>query len=397
MVALEPSVVPPGEAEALAAAAGAEAFGSPVGMRRINRAAWERLAQDRGGMIMSPPAVASPHGALPGPSPLGMSPLGMPGATPHSAAPAPAPAADAAGPNDKSRLGKRTAAQRLEDETAMPPPEAKRAKTGDGPDAADRGVSRAENESETREAMALAERDAAAALAQGVSDLFKHGGEASGTVPLRNVLFAKSLKRSNGFLSAVEKLDASSPEALIAAAERVATAIRETQAVSNVDVFDDLMGRLEALNASASHAAAVAINVEFGNGKALQRGDRETAGVSPVAAAPEDAVTLLAVGVLCARVFRGGYRSGRGVPTRMAHALLSVKKLSGSERFGLVGAAVIDASLNELGFDGGGPDANQKPEPKPKPKPGARRRRRRAGAVARTFEHLRPESLEGFP
>ena len=49
MVALEPSVVPPGEAEALAAAAGAEAFGSPVGMRRINRAAWERLAQDRGG------------------------------------------------------------------------------------------------------------------------------------------------------------------------------------------------------------------------------------------------------------------------------------------------------------------------------------------------------------
>ena len=90
MVALEPSVVPPGEAEALAAAAGAEAFGSPVGMRRINRAAWERLAQDRGGMIMSPPGlVASPHGALPGPSPLGMSPLGMPGATPHSAAPAP--------------------------------------------------------------------------------------------------------------------------------------------------------------------------------------------------------------------------------------------------------------------------------------------------------------------
>ena len=283
MVALEPSVVPPGEAEALAAAAGAEAFGSPVGMRRINRAAWERLAQDRGGMIMSPPGlVASPHGALPGPSPLGMSPLGMPGATPHSAAPAPAPAWDAAGPNDKSRLGKRTAAQRLEDETAMPPPEAKRAKTGDGPDAADRGVSRAENESETREAMALAERDAAAALAQGVSDLFKHGGEASGTVPLRNVLFAKSLKRSNGFLSAVEKLDASSPEALIATAERVATAIRETQAISNVDVFDDLMGRLEALNASASHAAAVAINVEFGNGKALQRGDRETAGVSPV-------------------------------------------------------------------------------------------------------------------
>ena len=65
--------------------------------------------------------------------------------------------------------------------------------------------------SETREAMALAERDAAAALAQGVSDLFNTGGEASGTVPLRNVLFAKSLKRSNGFLSAVEKLDASSP------------------------------------------------------------------------------------------------------------------------------------------------------------------------------------------
>jgi hypothetical protein len=144
MVALEPSVAPHGDAEALAAnAAGAEAFGSPVGMRRINRAAWERLTQERGGMIMSPPGlVAPPHGVYTtGPSPLGMSPLGMPGTagmTPSSAA-----FFDAAGPNDnsKSRLGKRTAAQRLEDETAMPPPEAKRAKTGDAPrDAADGGV-----------------------------------------------------------------------------------------------------------------------------------------------------------------------------------------------------------------------------------------------------------------
>ena len=181
-------------------------------------------------MIMSPPGlVAPPHGVYTtGPSPLGMSPLGMPGTagmTPSSAA-----FFDAAGPNDnsKSRLGKRTAAQRLEDETAMPPPEAKRAKTGDAPrDAADGGVDekKPETDSETREALALAEQSfAAAALAQGVSDLFKHGGEASGTVPLRNVLFAKSLKRSNGFLSAVEKLDSSSAEALMKTAERVAAA-----------------------------------------------------------------------------------------------------------------------------------------------------------------------------
>ena len=101
VVALDPSVAPPGEAEALAAtAAGGETFGSPGGMRRINRAAWERLAQERGGMIMSPPGlVAPPHFVGPGPSPLGMSPLGMPGmpgALPPSRAPALTPAWGAA-------------------------------------------------------------------------------------------------------------------------------------------------------------------------------------------------------------------------------------------------------------------------------------------------------------
>ena len=206
---------------------------------------------------MSPPGlVASPHGALPGPSPLGMSPLGMPGATPHSAAPAPAPAwgtppartTSRVSGNAPPRRGWRTRQPCLLPRRSAP----RRAMDRTRRIAASRGL-----RTNRKRARLWLWPSATAAARAGVSDLFKHGGEASGTVPLRNVLFANSLKRSNGFLSAVEKLDASSPEALIAAAERVAAAIRETQAVSNVDVFDDLMGRLEALNASASHSAAV--------------------------------------------------------------------------------------------------------------------------------------------
>ena len=216
-----------------------------------------------------------------------------------------------------SRLGKRTAAQRLEDEEAMPPPDAKRARAdrsenvdapADEPETSEHRR-RAEAEATSARAAEAAEK-AEETLRVGVADLFKHGGEATGGVPLRNVLFAKSLLKRNGFISAVEKLDTQSLDALLPTVERIVAQVREVQEESAVDVFDDLLRRLEALNAAAAHSAAVTTAAAAGGrGRA-----NAAAGFSPGVAAPEDVVNLLAVGVLCARVQKGDTNRGEAFP-----------------------------------------------------------------------------------
>ena len=188
-----------------------------------------------------------------------------------------------------------------------------------------------------------AEARASEALRSGVAELFKHGGEAEGAVPLRKVLFAKALTSQNGFISAVEALDLGSLDALARTVERCVASVRETQKEAAVDVFDDLLGRLEALNASASHSAALASDVASG-------GRGRGAGFSPGVAAPEDVVHLVAFGALCARVFKGGYKARRSLPTRVAHALIAARE-DAPERLGVVGRAVVEASLDELGYD----------------------------------------------
>jgi hypothetical protein len=74
------------------------------------------------------------------------------------------------------------------------------------------------------------------------------------------------------------------------------------------------------------------------------------AGFSPGVAAPEDVVHLVAFGALCARVFKGGYKARRSLPTRVAHALIAARE-DAPERLGVVGRAVVEASLDELGYD----------------------------------------------
>ena len=221
-----------------------------------------------------------------------------------------------------SRLGKRTAAQRLEDEEAMPPPDAKRTKhdrsenvdaLADEPETSEHRR-RAEAEATSARAAEAAEK-AEETLRDGVANLFKHGGEATGGVPLRNVLFAKSLLKRNGFISAVEKLDTQSLDALLPTVERIVAQVREVQEESAVDVFDDLLGRLEALNAAAAHSAAVTTAAAAGGrGRA-----NAAAGFSPGVAAPEDVVNLLAVGVLCARRAKGGVQI-QAEPSHARHA-----------------------------------------------------------------------------
>jgi len=392
-----------------------ERFGSPIGMRRLNRVAWERLAFDRGGYGgASPPGLIAPH--LIGTPHVGhgASPLGGISGMFH-------PSRDDTNTNNPgaSRLGKRSAAQRREeDEDAAPPPgpavlygqtvtgtvsdaDAKRLK-GDG--SVDAGDAAATTVTDDEVSAAAASVAAARLLAEGVSDLFKHGGESSGTVPLRNVMFAKSLKSSNGFLGSVEALDVNGElVSLLPSATFVVNEIRKTQTESGSNEFDDLLRRLRGLNASASQATGEA------SLKGSSAGSINREGV----AAPEDVVNLLAVGVLCARVFRGGYKvrtarfpnpptpclpilvpegtitsaltvysytykteagdclsihrdtqdvdhfscnpskSRRGVPTRVTHALLSVSKTARPEQFGVVGRAVIEMCLTELGYDGG--------------------------------------------
>ena len=141
----------------------------------------------------------------------------------------------------------------------------------------------------------------------------------------------------------VEALDLGSLDALARTVERCVASVRETQKEAAVDVFDDLLGRLEALNASASHSAALASDVASG-------GRGRGAGFSPGVAAPEDVVHLVAFGALCARVFKGGYKARRSLPTRVAHALIAARE-DAPERLGVVGRAVVEASLDELGYD----------------------------------------------
>ena len=83
---------------------------------------------------------------------------------------------------------------------------------------------------------AAKEKDAASAaatfsakLAEGVKDLFLHGGEALGSPPIRNVTFAKNLKITNSFISAVEKLDTQSLSTLMRSVKPVVDGVKEAQ------------------------------------------------------------------------------------------------------------------------------------------------------------------------
>jgi hypothetical protein len=228
----------------------------------------------------------------------------------------------------------------LEDEEAMPPPGGQRPRKADNADAGTAAAAaaaaaagreeehrRAHNEA-VAAAVVAAEAESAAALAAGVTALFRHGGEESGTVPLRNVVFAKNLLMRNGFISAVEKLDTQSLDALLPTVTRVVEQVRLVQVENSFDMFDDLLRRLEALNASSAHAAAAAAGGATsssqgnGGGSGDSSGDA-AAGSAPCVAAPDDLVDLLAVGVLCARVCKGGYKSRRSLPTRVTHALIA--------------------------------------------------------------------------
>jgi hypothetical protein len=193
---------------------------------------------------------------------------------------------------------------------------------------------------EREERAVAAEADAAAALTDGVTALFRHGGEEQGGVPLRNVYFAKNLLTRNGFMSAVEQLDTQSLDALLPCVERVVEQVRQVQVEDSFDMFDDLLRRLEELNYSAAHSAASIAAAAAGYGANAAA----AAGFSPDVAAPDDLVNLLAVGVLCARVCKGGYKLRRSLPTRVTHALIAAMS-NAPERFGVVGRAVVEASL----------------------------------------------------
>ena len=363
MARLDVSKTPEDDEGAAAGTPTEMAFASPTGMRLVNRQTWETLVRGRGGMLTHAAAAASPGTTpgYPGASPgWGYHPHPGTGTGPGVFGGAPSPGDDRFASRPP---GKRTAARRLEEEEAteaMPHHsddgaggrDAKRARGAEGPPsratpaegppsratpaAPASGKSRAEMASE-------AEARASEALRSGVAELFKHGGEAEGAVPLRKVLFAKALTSQNGFISAVEALDLGSLDALARTVERCVASVRETQKEAAVDVFDDLLGRLEALNASASHSAALASDVASG-------GRGRGAGFSPGVAAPEDVVHLVAFGALCAHVFKGGYKARRSLPTRVAHALIAARE-DAPERLGVVGRAVVEASLDELGYD----------------------------------------------
>ena len=331
-------------------------FASPVGMTLTNKATWETLVQNRGGMAQ----LAPPHGAF-------GSPMSVAGGTPGTVAPASLAArhtpagggsgtparplalaanffgvgagVNATGGQSLSRLGKRTAAQRAEDEDAMPPPDAsRRRKEEEEKEEEEENEKEGDDEADEAAAAAAAE----AALADGVAALFRHGGEASGTVPLRNVVFAKNLLTRNGFISAVEKLDTQSMTVLLPGVDRVVEQVRAVQAENAFDMFDDLLRRLEALNANAARAR---------DALGKPRGS---------VVAPNDLANLLAVGVLCARVCKGGYKSRRSLPTRVTHALIEAMDMA-PDRFGAVGRAVVEASLSVLGYDAGEGQRAQRP------------------------------------
>ena len=130
---------------------------------------------------------------------------------------------DAGAGVNQSRLGKRSAARQAEDDAAaMPPPPAKKATKAKAAAAA--------------APPAAKEKDAASAaatfsakLAEGVKDLFLHGGEALGSPPIRNVTFAKNLKITNSFISAVEKLDTQSLSTLMRSVKPVVDGVKEAQ------------------------------------------------------------------------------------------------------------------------------------------------------------------------
>ena len=67
--------------------------------------------------------------------------------------------------------------------------------------------------------------------------------------------YTKSLLTRNGFISAVERMDTQSLEALLPTVDRIVVQVREVQVEAAADIFDDLVRRLEALNASAVSAS----------------------------------------------------------------------------------------------------------------------------------------------
>ena len=254
-------------------------FASP-GMSLTNRSTWEAIMHGRAGVMPSP--------SMAGGTPL-MSGYGGGGAmipTPTGAPMSGTPMSGGGGlrpialANSLAVLGKRNAPSEGRDVDAMPPPPSR---------------ARVDDAAERKARQERAETAAAAHLKDGVAALFKHGGEEKGSVPLRNVVFAKSLLANNKFITAVEKLDTSSLDALLRTVEPAVAAILQVQKDSEFDMFDDLLGRLESLNATAARAAALAADPSGGTGN-------DTPGYSPGVAAPTDVTNLLAVGVLCARV-----------------------------------------------------------------------------------------------
>ena len=250
-------------------------FASP-GMSLTNRSTWEAIMHGRAGVMPSPMAGGTPlmsvyggGGAMiltPTGAPMSGTPMSGGGLRPIALA------------NSLAVLGKRGAAEGGRDVDVMPPPPSR---------------ARVDDVAERKARWERAETAAAAHLKDGVAALFKHGGEEKGSVPLRNVVFAKSLLANNKFITAVEKLDTSSTDALLRTVEPAVAAILQVQKDSEFDMFDDLLGRLESLNATAARAAALAADPSGGTGN-------DTPGYSPGVAAPTDVTNLLAVGVLCA-------------------------------------------------------------------------------------------------
>ena len=213
-------------------------FASP-GMSLTNRSTWEAVMGPGRAGILPSPLAGTPNGGygyggnmMPTPvafgAPGGGTPMTGPGAELRPLALA----------NSLSVLGKRPSADAngATDAGAMPPPPS-RAKVDDAAD------KKARQE--------RAEAAAEAHLSGGVKELFKHGGEDTGSVPLRNVVFAKSLLANAKFVTAVEKFDTSSLDALLRTVEPAVHAIVQTQKDSTFDMFDDLLSRLNALNAGA--------------------------------------------------------------------------------------------------------------------------------------------------
>ena len=223
-------------------------FASP-GMSLTNRSTWEAIMHGRAGVMPSPMAGGTPLMSVYGgggamiPTPTGAPMSGTPmsggGLRPIALA------------NSLAVLGKRGAAEGGRDVDAMPPPPSR---------------ARVDDVAERKARWERAETAAAAHLKDGVAALFKHGGEEKGSVPLRNVVFAKSLLANNKFITAVEKLDTSSTDALLRTVEPAVAAILQVQKDSEFDMFDDLLGRLESLNATAARAAALAADPSGGTG-----------------------------------------------------------------------------------------------------------------------------------